>query len=86
VSKPHKAEQVFRILMSGFEIEDKGEVYVFSEANELCVVRGDTLLKVSFGGVTLTEFIRWAEKLPEETVTIALANLALNKMKGSRGI
>lgn len=92
MSVKNKAAFVLGQLMDGAEIEFGDQTYLMDEDNELCVkavkYHGDRgveniLLKVGFGGTTLRQFIDWANKLPEDTITVMAANAALNKIKFS---
>lgn len=79
-----KAVILMEALLMGLEINYDGRIYLLDVKNELCIRAAndrDKLLKIGFGGTTLTEFISWAERMPESRMLVIQGDMALNKMR-----
>ena len=76
-----KASKVLDMLMRGESIEIDGETFLMDANFVLCVDRGDVIIKVNFGDVSLQTFIALSDKVTNEQIYISSANKVLNDYK-----
>lgn len=75
---------VLERLLAGNIIKHNERLFQFDANNEFCErrevddERKYVLLKVNFGDFSLSDFIDWANRIPDETLTILQMNAVLN--------
>lgn len=75
---------VLERLLAGDIIKYKERVFQLDANNEFCERReveddGEyVLLKVNLGVFSLADFVDWANRIPDETITVLQMNAALN--------
>lgn len=86
----HPSLLILPALLAGLEIEKQGNRYCLCDERYLCMVAHsentvtkqmrEVLLKVSFGSVTLPEFLAWCEDFTPDELILISANKVLTEV------